>query len=172
MNEKITKVGNIVGRLILGSYADRIVETATKVSGIEKTLDEDIRPSLRSLSEKVIILWAEGGYAKSHSPITLNDDGVKVYNTINGESILTGLYPQLKKALDNKSPKSALDVENFSFDVLIAFKDDEIFKQVKDFVYNNPNFNNKKLSFTDCLFIISLKLRDKYLSEHQELLPK
>ena len=71
-------------------------------------------------------------------------------------------------------PKTELDVENASNFACSAFTDNDIFNNIKDFVYNAPYLNivdengeNKSYDITlgDVCYILSLPLRDMYLEE-------
>jgi len=66
--------------------------------------------------------------------------------------------------LETAKLTTALDVEEKSYYVLDARKEEEIFNPLKTFIYNNPN-----LDIFSCLYVGSLYLREYYLRKHPEL---
>ncbi|MCM1078534.1 MAG: hypothetical protein NC344_09725 [Bacteroidales bacterium] len=75
-------------------------------------------------------------------------------------------------------PKTALDVENAANYACAGYTDNEIFNGIKYIVYNAPSLTIKNdkgeerpydLTLGDISYILSLPLRDMYLSEHPEL---
>ena len=83
--------------------------------------------------------------------------------------------------IDKLSPKTALDVETSALIALRINQNNDIFDDIKNWVYLEPSrtIYNKEgnpdhtadVVLDDVLFVISLPLRDAYLAEHPELIP-
>lgn len=80
--------------------------------------------------------------------------------------------------LTEHASKTALDVELAANFVLLSNMNNDIFNDLKIFVYNAPTYMMKDgkegqrpydLDMNDICFVLSLPLRDMYLTEHEEI---
>ena len=116
-------------------------------------------------------------FSVKQSPRELNKAGKEVFAEINGEDFLQTNSEKLLNAIARKQPRTALDVEISANEVLIEFVNTDMFNDLKKWVYNSPtkkmliDGQEKDYAFTiaDVCFILSLPLRDKYLSLHPEI---
>lgn len=117
--------------------------------------------------------------SQKHSPRILNENGEKLFNEVNGQDFLNENKNFLFGEIDVFEPKTALDVENISFNILRLKSTDERFNSIKNFVYNAPtremvdsegNTQKKDVTLDMVLFVLSIPLRDMYLAEHPEIL--
>lgn len=100
-----------------------------------------------------------------------------MYNDISGEKFLVEHKDFLYRGIDDKLPKTALDVEIAANEVLIENLDSDIFNDLKVWVYNSPsrklNLNGEErdyaVTMNDVCFVLSLPLRDMYLDSHPEV---
>ena len=120
-------------------------------------------------------------FALKHSPLQLNDFGIHLIEEINGMDFIDKNKEYLMKRIDNDNPRTALDVETSAFMACIEYNNKEEFDYIKDFIYNSPEYKVKDkdgedmrydLSISDICFVLSIPLRDLYLSLHPEILGK
>ena len=122
--------------------------------------------------ERISALEAvRNAYAVSGSPIKLSKDGIKILKLSQAQKMIDDNLDFLIKELEKKTIKSALDVHRSATVVLYEQEDQDFMKPIKDFVYENPRFENKDLTYQDMIGICSIYLRDKYLEKNPELLP-
>lgn len=117
-------------------------------------------------------------FSAKHSPRQLNEDGLKVFNEIKGQDFLNANFHLFEACIDKKQPKTALDVETYSLEVLIYNLNLDIFNSIKNWVYNSPAIeledkngvkSEYSVTISDVCFILSLPLRNMYLDKHPEL---
>lgn len=113
-----------------------------------------------------------------NSPLSLSEFGKFILQEIDGMELIQRNKDILFSAIDNNKPRTALDVESSALMACISFCDNEEFDKIKNFVYNSPEYDvkdkngdNKKcnLRLADVCFILSIPLRDLYLSQHPEI---
>lgn len=117
-------------------------------------------------------------FSVKNSPRKLNENGERLFSDIEGDKFLLSNKAFFFSKIDELSPKTALDVENAANFVCTSNIDNEIFNGLKNFVYNSPTYTLKDaegkerlydISMSDICFVLSLPLRDMYLSEHNEI---
>ena len=117
-------------------------------------------------------------FSLKNSPMSLSDFGKFILQEIDGIGLIHRNKEILFSTIDNNKPRTALDVESSALMACISFCDNEEFDKIKNFVYNSPEYDvkdkngdNKKcnLRLVDVCFILSIPLRDLYLSQHQEI---
>ena len=117
-------------------------------------------------------------FSLKNSPMSLSDFGKFILQEIDGMGLIQRNKDILFSTIDNNKPRTALDVESSALMACISFCDNEEFDKIKNFVYNSPEYDvkdkngdNKKcnLRLVDVCFILSIPLRDLYLSQHQEI---
>lgn len=108
-------------------------------------------------------------YASSNSPLALNTAGNNLIKESGADVIFESMKKELIEDLLAKDVKSLLQLERASLALLFSKMDDPRFKQLQDFAFEHPTFENNSLSFSDILFVMSLVLRDSYRSQHPEL---
>lgn len=131
---------------------------------ISKTNSIDDWNPLHSLEEKL-------DWSTMNSPMFLNDDGRELLSKSPMGKFLKDHEKELRRYIENKNPTTAYDVQKYAREYLPQFvlKDEKIVKEIKDFIYNNPIFNNKELEIPAILFVGTLELRDRYLDNHPNL---
>ncbi|MDR1182846.1 MAG: hypothetical protein LBL13_12800 [Bacteroidales bacterium] len=134
----------------------------------------EIRTSLKTPEPLVIY------FSKKNSPTQLTDVAIKIYQDIKGEEFLNQHIDLLIQEIEEKKPKTALDVESYSFNVLTKLVYDDMFIDIKNILYNYPPVDipiseteNRKriISIYEVCYILSLPLRDRYLEKYPELIP-
>jgi hypothetical protein len=117
-------------------------------------------------------------FALKHSPLSLNEEGKKLFDDVSGSEFLSTNKEVLIACIDGKTPKTALDVEESALEVLYEHLDDDMFNGMKKWVYNSPSRKmvidgterDYTVTMNDVCFVLSLPLRDMYLELHPELL--
>ena len=116
-------------------------------------------------------------FSRKASPRRLNDLGSLLLSNCEGLAFIDENKSVLFQWIDEKNPKTALDVEKSALEVLIENVDNDIFNGLKNWVYNSPSMEveqdgeTKEVTVTmrDVCFVISLPLRDSYLEAHPEI---
>ncbi|WP_290100411.1 hypothetical protein [uncultured Muribaculum sp.] len=117
-------------------------------------------------------------FSQKNSPRVLNDNGKLVSKIFGCEKFLETNSEWLMAEVAKFEPKTALDVEIFSYSALRVASLDERFNGIKNQIYNSPAIDLKgtdgqniksEVALDDLLFIMSLPLRDKYLAGHPEI---
>lgn len=112
------------------------------------------------------------------SPRRLNEAGYRMFEDFKGMEFLQANQKIFLDAIDEKKPKTPLDVEVAAHEVLIENMNSDAFNVLKNWVYNSPTQKIKMadgsesdytITMGDVCFILSLPLRDKYLELHPQL---
>ncbi len=120
---------------------------------------------------------AASTFSMKASPRKLNPAGESLYNDFGGEKFINTNKDFLLECIAQKRPKTALDVEIAANEILFENLQNDMFNELKSWVYNSPtrklhiNGEEKDYAVTinDVCFVISLPLRDLYLSNHPEI---
>lgn len=112
-----------------------------------------------------------------HSPTSLNGNGKLLLNQIDGEDFLLQYKDFFLKKLAAKNPQTVLDVELEANFVLLESVNDDIFNNIKNWVCDSSPIQieaDSKLkeysaTMVDVCYVLSLPLRDLYLSLHPEI---
>lgn len=116
-------------------------------------------------------------FSAKKSPRKLNDEGIKLFETISGKKFLVDNEQFFIAGIEKRKPKTALDVEQNANEVLVENLGNDMFNDIKKWVYNTPSIEVKigeevkdySITMNDICFILSIPLRDKYLELHPEL---
>jgi hypothetical protein len=115
-------------------------------------------------------------FFKKNSPTSLNEMGEKLFNDINGDSFIKENKMFFINEIDKKEPKTPLDVEDYAKQVLLANLKNDIFNEIKNYVYNAPCIEVKNesgeiekytITMQDICYILSIPLRDTYLEKNK-----
>ncbi len=150
----------------------------TKIDDAISDLQKDVTAIKNDLSDVQLFITSKypsalGTFVTKNSPLTLNEFGKKLYEECGGKSFLEANQVLLLKKIEEKYPKTALDVETYAKEVLFSLTQNDIFNTIKVWVYNSPawKIGDKDYTITlgDVCFVLSIPLRDKYLSLHPEI---
>lgn len=120
-------------------------------------------------------------FSQKNSPKALNDNGKLVFEYFGCGEFLSTNLEWLLEEVEKFAPKTALDVETFSYSALLVASLDDRFNDLKNKIYKSPAIELKagngekqkaEITLENVLFIISLPLRDAYLKKHPEILPE
>lgn len=171
---KVFKMGQTSGRI------DNIEKAVTKLENVTEHLPcnvhhDDITKIKTVLVEKYP--KSSSVFSMKSSPRKLNPTGEKLFAAINGEQFLKDNKERLFGYISDNSPLVALDVEQLSNAACLSLVSTPAFNSMKNYVYNEPTWtlpDGKQYDITinDICFVLGLRLRDMYLSEHPELSEK
>jgi hypothetical protein len=100
------------------------------------TIEEDVKLLLKLAFSNQNVTNVFG---KKNSPVTLNSQGESLLQDLNGIKFLTDYKDVLFEKIYSKTPKTALDVEIISNEVLVDFTDNDAFISLKNHIYNFPS---------------------------------
>lgn len=120
-------------------------------------------------------------FSQKHSPKVLNDNGKLVFRIFDCDGFLEANADWLLSEVAKFNPKTALDVEAFSYSALLVASLDDRFNGIKNQIYKSPavklslesgQTKDIEISLEDVLYVMSIPLRDRYLARHPEILPE
>ena len=166
----------ITGAVYVGRYAEKFIRIEEDCFDLKKTTDELMRRMIRV--EDLLMSrskTASSFFAAKHSPRKLNNIGQKVYDDMKGEEFLSNNKSTLYSKIDSKKPKTAYDVEMASYEAILSLLNDDMFNEIKVFIYNYPMLKTDdgaevEVALGDAVFILSLPLRDMYLNDNPNIL--
>ena len=184
----IGAVATILGGVwLIFSKVFKMGQTAERIDNIEKTAEE-LKNSIGNFPcsihhddiTKIKTILVEK-YPKSYSvfsmkssPRKLNEIGEKLFAAINGEQFLNTHKDSLFGYISANSPLVALDVEQLANAACLSLVSTPAFNSLKNYVYNEPtwklpNGDPYDITINDVCFVLGLRLRDMYLSEHPDI---
>ncbi len=102
---------------------------------------------------------------QTFSPLQLTDVGKELIKHFDFENIFNVNKAEFFKFIDSENPKLKYDVEVSAVKSIIALSNEPFMDFLKIYFYNNPNRNFDNISPT-----LGIYVRDKYLSEHPEII--
>ena len=108
-------------------------------------------------------------FFSANSPMMLNDLAKRLLVESGGKDFANDQSEVLIAELENRAPKTKLDVQQTAVLVVFDSTVSDKFNRIKDFIYQNPIYEGEKIELTTLVNIIALYLRDKYLEKHPEL---
>lgn len=150
-----------------------------RMGSLEKTM-ADIREDLAIIKSVLIQKHPTSAnvFSMKKSPRRLNDMGEWLFDQVKGKDFLEKNKGFFFGKIDDEHPSTALDVENAAHIACSSSTGESIFSDIKSFVYNAPSIDipdaetgTRKYDITlgDVCFVLSIPLRDMYLSEHPEI---
>lgn len=159
----------------------RLESVTTSLARIEGSLETLILLYPQSIPARrgSILSSDEPELSQKNSPKRLNDNGEKVFDAFHCADFLSRNSEWLMAEVEKFKPKTALDVESMSLAALRVASGDDRFNELKNLIYHSPGITMSlpngearsiDISLDDVLFVMSLPLRDMYLSSHSDLL--
>lgn len=117
-------------------------------------------------------------FSEKKSPRVLNAAGRSLFEDCGGQAFLDKNLQYLLDKIKDRAPKTALDVELFANHVLLDCSNEDIFNELKVWIYNSParkiivngNETMFDVSIGDICFVLSIPLRDEYLKRNEDIL--
>lgn len=146
---------------------------------LEKTMSE-IREDLALIRSVLVQKYPTSAnvFSMKKSPRRLNEMGEWLFDQVNGRDFLKNNKDFFFAKMDEGHPATALDVENAAHLACSSSTGEPMFTEIKSYVYNAPSISipdpeggSRKYDITlgDVCFVLSIPLRDMYLSEHPEI---
>ena len=169
--------------LVAKFYFRRFVPVEDKIKDHDSVIDKIVE-SIRNIEAYIMKKdkSAIDGLFRKFSPYTLTDAGLKLIEISGAKKCVDENIDFFADEIQKLKPKAALDVEDNALSVLNWNTSNEIFNQIKDFVYNAPkpyvisddNGNSvvleEAITLSVILLVTSIYLRDKYFEKHPEFL--
>lgn len=128
-------IGNAIATLLLGDTKERIVRIEKDSEYIRKELDEDVKPVLRRVNERVTILWSRR-VATGQSPLALNEHGKNILEYSGVKEIIEKHRGRLLEFVRSREPRNAYRVQEYSKEAVFELRDDpEILSQLEEGAY-------------------------------------
>ncbi len=108
-------------------------------------------------------------FAQSNSPLQLNQRAIDLMTASGADKILDEHKDDLTRQIGELNPATAYDVEQNAYKVLILNSDASWFIPLKEYIFNNPVFQDHNVSLDVICFIMSLPLRNYYFEKHPEI---
>lgn len=137
-----------------------------EIEGSLNRIDKGFTTLNQILLEKNVI--SKSCYSEENSPRVINKIGLKLYSESGAEKLFDNIKDELLLELEKKHFDSLLELERSSLDVLMDKMNDIRFKDIQNFAFEHPTFDNNPLTYTDLLFIMSLKLREAYREKYPQ----
>ena len=112
--------------------------------------------------------------AAKNSPRKLTEEGIRLFNDIGGKAFLEVNGAKLMAKIESEEPKTPFDVELSALGSLYAHLNDDMFNDLKRWVYySSPRKmkidgkeQSREITICDVCFVLSIPLRDMYLEAH------
>jgi len=161
-------------------YFNRFVPTEKKADNNLKRFEalpcEKHEEEISSIRAYLLVKYpkAFGTYAQKQRPRCLNEEGKRLFEEIGGAAFLEANGARLIARLEQKNPKTPLDVELYALDVLYGMLNDDLFNDLKRWVYDCPVRKlvvdgvekAYEVTMNDVCFVLSIPLRDLYFENH------
>lgn len=150
-----------------------------RMGELERTM-ADIKEDLTVIKSVIIQKYPNSAniFSMKKSPRRLNEMGEWLFEQVKGQEFLERNKEFLFGKVDDSHPSTALDVENAAHIACSSSTNEQMFSDIKSFVYNapsieipDPDVGKRKYDITlgDVCFVLSIPLRDMYLLEHPEI---
>jgi len=147
------------------------------ISGISKKIDDKLEPTLVKINSTLdrisrYIITKDSldpAFFSTSSPVELNELAKELLDQSGGMAFVDNTLDFLISKIEERNPKSILDIQQLAVSVIFDLVDTEAFSKIKDFVYQNPKYRSQDVDIPVIINIIALYLRDKYFEKHPEL---
>lgn len=147
------------------------------ISGISKKIDDKLEPTLIKINSTLdrisrYIITKDSldpAFFSTNSPVELNALANELLEKSGGTAFVDNTLDFLVSKIEERNPKSILDIQQLAVSVIFDLVDTEAFSKIKDFVYQNPKYKSQDVDIPVIINIIALHLRNKYFEKHPEL---
>ncbi len=158
MQEEAKKVGGFIARLILGVYAEKIMEIGTKVNYIERDVEEIKKDNKQYGVSIAKLQQAMKGLGVGDSPTVPSEKGKKILE----DSKFNEVYPTIKTKIfeiieKEYKPTTLYDVEQSAFFALSDLEKVGTLNFLKTYAVNNTDIELKTI-----FLVASWIIRDDY----------
>jgi len=112
--------------------------------------------------------------SKRKSPKQLTAAGRELLTISGGMECIDKHVDLFIQGITDRTPRVPYDVERFSLEVILARTGNEVFDNIKNFIYNSPEMieldgKSIEINIFSIGFVMSLYLRDIYLEKHFDI---
>lgn len=158
------------GLVGFGAASFKIGKYINKVETLENTVGKDehcgLRKTVGEMRDKVItcetLLNNKGPLTQKKSPVSLTDRGTFFLNASGGKKFIDDHFEELLAKVEEKSPRTAYDVQELSKEVIASLKEDDRLIPLKEFLFKDGS------TLSDLIEVMGVYLRDKVLT-HKNL---
>lgn len=133
-----------------------------KVCNLEKEVNL-LRSEVKEIRDKVIAcetsLKEREPLTKRKSPVDLTERGTKVLNESGGKTFIDNNYEELKRKVEDKTPKTSYDYQEASKEIVQTLKEDERINGIKEYLFKEG------MEIQDIMDVLGLYLRNLILAE-------
>jgi hypothetical protein len=174
----------IVGAVFVTKAILKVISRVEKVEKSCDTIDGKIVPKLDSISKAVngMVVYLSikdkdmnADLFTIQSPRQLSVIGKDLLQLTGGKKYIDDHQDLLLSMIEQRTPASALDVENQAPIVVLNVADSPDFKPIKDYIFNNPEYKRGpeglalRLNIGLVANVMGIYLRDLYLRKHPEV---
>ena len=110
--------------------------------------------------------------SKRKSPKQLTDAGMELLNMSGGKECIDKHADLFISAIADRTPRVPYDVERLSMEVILARTENEVFDDIKNFIYNSSETieldgKSVEVNIFSIGFVMSIYLRDIYLEKQK-----
>ena len=172
----------IIGSWKLSKYHAKLEETRNKVDSLPCDKHKDgIRDSEQRYNElQRIVTSTNDKLAKKASPLKMTPLGEVLFEKSSAKKTIDNNIDFLIKELEDINPQTAYDVEEEALSYLLRNMGNEMFADIKKFLYYSPDTiqlkdpssgedKDVRLSMQSIIKLMSIYLRDLYLKKHSNI---
>lgn len=146
---------------IIGAFIG-FIRMGEKVKQLEKDNDDE-KKEIKEIRDKVIAcetsLKEREPFLKRKSPVSLTDRGNTFLDESGGRNFVDNHFARLRLAVEERAPKTAYDIQEYSREVIDGMKEGDDFNILKEYLFKEG------LELKDLVAVMGIYLRDKILVE-------
>ena len=183
IGHKLDRLSEGVSDLPCSTHTESISRNKETLSEIEYKLErlDSMGDQLSAVSRWIMKLDPKSidSLAPKFSPRRMTKAGLSLFEMSGARKALDDGADVFLRQLDERNPQTPLDVEDEAYNVIMQNLSSPIFNEVKNFIYYQPekitlkNDEGKDIEVSISLLVLirlmSIELRDRYLSTHPEL---
>lgn len=183
IGHKLDRLSEGVSDLPCSTHTESISRNKETLSEIEHKLErlDSMGDQLSAVSRWIMKLDPKSidSLAPKFSPRRMTKAGLSLFEMSGARKALDDGADVFLRQLDERNPQTPLDVEDEAYNVIMQNLSSPIFNEVKNFIYYQPekitlkNDEGKDIEVSISLLVLirlmSIELRDRYLSTHPEL---
>lgn len=183
IGHKLDKLSEGVSDLPCSTHTESISRNKETLSEIEHKLErlDSMGDQLSAVSRWIMKLDPKSidSLAPKFSPRRMTKAGLSLFEMSGARKALDDGADVFLRQLDERNPQTPLDVEDEAYNVIMQNLSSPIFNEVKNFIYYQPEKITLKndagedievsISLLVLIRLMSIELRDRYLSAHPEI---
>ncbi len=183
LGAKIDRLSESISTLPCSSHDKSISHHKDTLSEIGHKLErlDSMGDQLSAVSRWIMKLdpLSIDSLAPKFSPRRMTKAGISLFEMSGAKEAVNAGAETFLKQLEERKPQTPLDVEDEAYNVLMQNLSDPLFNEIKNYIYYQPEKVTLKndagedievsISLLVLIRLMSIELRDRYLSAHPEL---